>query len=421
MFSRVKFLAAAFASAALFIICVSPSGCEKKQQDGRRVPSEGRPSPNAATAPAAETDAIDTEHLAVARKLIDGGVRYLLAHGDADGGWSMGGGANKPAITAMVLKALVQQPGLGADSPVVRRGFELLLGFQQKDGGIYDPRVGLANYTTAVAVMAMAAAQNPQHNAAMRRATAFLKGRQIVPGAESPDGDAIGPEHPFVGGVSYGKHGRPDLSNVGMWMQALHDAGISGDDPAIQRALAFVARSQNRSESNPSAWAARGANDGGFVYAPATPGKLAAGQSKAGAATGGRGLRSYGSMTYVGFKSLLYAGLDHKDPRVLAAFEWIRTYWRLDSNPNMPRLQSQQGLYYYYHAFAKALRAWGEPIITDRDGVEHNWRHELIKALERRVRADGSWVNDAAPRWEESNPNLVTCYAVLALQETLKK
>ncbi len=204
-------------------------------------------------------------------------------------------------------------------------------------------------------------------------------------------------------------------------MQALHDAGVPGDDPAMRRALVFLTRTQNRSESNRLAWATEGENDGGFVYAPALQKDITVGESKAGSAgPANRGLRSYGSMTYTGFKSMLYANVSRDDPRVRASYEWIRRYWRLDSNPNMPQARSKQGLHYYYQVFAKGLRAWGESIITDTEGVEHNWREELIDALAARVSADGSWVNTAG-RWEESNPILVTAYSVLALQEALKK
>jgi len=373
--------------------------------------------------PPAQTDAIDAEHLGRARKLINDGLTYLLAARDADGGWSMGG-AVRPALTAMALKALVQHPDFDTKDPAVRKGFDILLSYQQKSaphkGGIFNRAEGLANYSTAVAVMAMTASGDPRFKGATRQAVAFLKGQQIVPGAESPDGTKITPEHPFAGGVSYGKHGRPDLSNVGMWVQALHDAGVSGDDPALQRALVFITRTQNRSESNPLAWAAAGGNDGGFVYAPAVSASTSRGESKAGRGPAGRGLRSYGSMTYVGFKSMLYANVARDDPRVRAAYEWIRRYWRLDSNPNMPMTLSKQGLYYYYHVFAKALRAWGAPVIPDAAGRRHNWRHELIDALARRVRPDGSWVN-TEDRWHEGSPVLVTCYAVLALQEAMKK
>jgi squalene-hopene/tetraprenyl-beta-curcumene cyclase len=75
-------------------------------------------------------------------------------------------------------------------------------------------------------------------------------------------------------------------------------------------------------------------------------------------------------------------------------------------------------LYYYYHVFAKALRAWGEPVITDTTGMRHNWRHELIEVLAGQVKGDGSWVNDS-DRWWEGEPVLTTCYAILALEEAL--
>jgi squalene-hopene/tetraprenyl-beta-curcumene cyclase len=81
----------------------------------------------------------------------------------------------------------------------------------------------------------------------------------------------------------------------------------------------------------------------------------------------------------------------------------------------MPAQQSLEGLYYYYHVFAKALAAWGEPAVVDPHGKHHDWRRDLIDELARRQRDDGSWVN-AADRWQEGNPNLVTAYAVLALQ-----
>jgi len=393
-------------------------GLSGDEASGAKSPTT-QPAASAGGEPAAKSglDAIDAKHLETVRKLINDGVAYLLASEDKDGGWSAGG-AYKPAMTAIVLKVLVQQPDYKADSPVVKRGFETLMKYRQKDGGFYDPGAGVENYTTALAVMALSAAKDPRHAGALREAVAYLKGLQIVPGAESPDGRKITEDHVFVGGVTYGKHGRPDMSNVGFWMDALQAAGVPGDDPAVQKALLFVTRAQNRSESNPLAWAAE-ENDGGFVYAPSSKDGKGGGESMAGPGRGGQGLRSYGSMTYVGFKSMLYANVGRDDPRIQAAYKWIRTYWRLDSNPNMPEAKSMQGLYYYYHMFAKALRAWGQPVIKDIEGKEHNWRHELIEALAQRAKKDGSWANEA-DRWEEGSPVLVTGYAILALQETLR-
>ena len=97
------------------------------------------------------------------------------------------------------------------------------------------------------------------------------------------------------------------------------------------------------------------------------------------------------------------------------AWGWIRRHYTLKENPNMPGDKSVQGLYYYYHVFAKALTAWGEPAVVDPKGTAHNWRRDLIEELARRQRKDGTWIN-TADRWHEDNANLVTAYAVLALQ-----
>ena len=399
---------------AVAVVCVSLSGCSKKKSDDKDA---GKYAPASVAQP--ETDAMDAAHVKRVQKLINDGLTYLLEQQGEDGGWRIGPGA-KPAATAMALKALLQHPDYDTKHPMVRKGFEVLLSYRQLDGGIYDPNEGRANYTTSVALMAICAAKDPQFNEAKRRATAYLRGLLIRPGSKAPDGATITETHPMRGGVSYGEHGRPDLSNLGMWLQALHEAGVEGDDPDIQEALRFVTRTQNFTEKNSSKWAVAGSNDGGFIYAPAVKADLNVGESKAGEIPGDRGLRSYGSMTYMGFKSLLHANVDRDDPRIRAAFRWIRDYWRLDSNPNMPQDQRQEGLYYYYHVFAKALRAWGEPVIKDLKGGEHNWRHELIDAVAGRVEKDGSWIN-LKDRWYEGDRVLVTAYVVLALQECMKK
>ena len=56
---------------------------------------------------------------------------------------------------------------------------------------------------------------------------------------------------------------------------------------------------------------------------------------------------------------------------------------------------------------------------TTPDGVKHDWRADLVATLAKRQKPDGSWTNDA-DRWMEGDPNLVTAYALLALQESRK-
>ena len=371
------------------------------------------PTSNAASKPAIT---MDDAHKAAAQKLSADGVKFLLSQRNPDGSWSIGPDkVYVPAMTGLVLKTLIGQQGLAPENKeladAIDKGFDVMLKFRQKDGGIYEPKEGQAAYTTAIVVTALAAAKTPKYNETLADAVKYLKGLQIAPGQESPDGKVVAADDPRVGGVGYGKPPafQPNLSVMGFVMDAWEEANVPKDDPAVKNALDFLTRLQNRSESNTMAFAKEGDNDGGFVYSLT--------ESKASVA--GKGLRSYGSMTYVGFKSMLYAGVGKDDPRIKAAYNWIRKYWGLDSNPNLPDQQSQQGLYYYYHVFAKALRVWGQPVIADLKGKDHNWREELTDALKQRVNADGSWSNKA-DRWEEGSPLLVTSYCLMALQEVLK-
>ncbi len=241
----------------------------------------------------------------------------------------------------------------------------------------------------------------------------FLKSLQQVEGKTDPNDRPITKEHPWYGGSGYGED-RPDLSNTAYFIEALHDSGLPASDPAIQKALVFVTRSQMLGATNDQDFA-KGATDGGFIYTP-----VEGGDSKFGDVDkldGGSKLRSYGSMTYSGFKSLLYAGLTKDDPRVKAAVKWIQNNWTLDYNPGS---SSFDGQYYYLTAFSKAMKAWGHDVITDSKGVDHNWRKELIDTLTSAQHPDGSWINPKSPRWFEGNPILVTAYGVLCLQEARK-
>ncbi len=144
--------------------------------------------------------------------------------------------------------------------------------------------------------------------------------------------------------------------------------------------------------------------DGGFYYTPAGGGSSPAGE------TPDKGLRSYGSMTYAGLKSMIFAGLGPDDPRVKAATKWVQSHYDLASNPGM----GNAGLYYYYNVLAKALHAVGSDTIEDVEGHKHFWRQDIIAALAKRQQANGSWVNENA-RWMEGDANLVTGYTLLTL------
>jgi len=355
-----------------------------------------------------------------AQQTIEKGLDFLKKQQQGDGGWQKSD-KEPVAITALVLKAFVQQPGYSSKTDPAQQGFERLLSYQLEDGGIYKNL--LASYNTAIAISTLAAANDPAFKKRIDNATAYLKSLQWTINTVSAEDEKISSDSdPWYGGWGYGGRsrgkGRPDLSNTHFAIEAMRDAGVKNDDPAMAAALKFVQRVQNHSESNDQPWAG---NDGGFAYGP---NDKKDGESFAGAFTdndGKRRLHSMGTMTYAGLKSFIYAGLSKDDPRVRAAWKWINANWTLDENPGMAlggEDKKKNGLYYYYHTVGRTLHAYGEPTLTTPDGKKIDWRVELISKLTAEQKADGSWVGEKANM--ESNPVLVTSYSVLALQEAVK-
>ncbi|HTW93503.1 MAG TPA: prenyltransferase/squalene oxidase repeat-containing protein [Tepidisphaeraceae bacterium] len=367
--------------------------------------------PLAQTALSAPTTA-PSQTLEVATAAANRGFEYLRKTQHADFSW--GDPIDPPGVSALVLKSYVEDPHFTPAIPFLGGGYDHLLGFQLPNGGIYKDL--LANYNTAIAISALAVSRDPAYVPPMKRAIAYLRTLQWTDKIEAPDGKKIDVNDPRWGGFGYGsgKTGRPDLSNTQWALEALHDAGVPPTDPAFQAALKFATRCQNDSETNDQKWAG---DDGGFVY-------LSTGGGAGGKYVGPDGrvmFRSYGSMTYAGLKSMIYCGLSKDDPRVKAAWGWVENNYTVDANPGMAETApgaSKGGLYYYYYTMAKALHAYGQPIITDSHGIQHDWRADLAYKLAQLQRPDGSWVGDR--RWMESNPALVTSYACLALDEIRK-
>jgi squalene-hopene/tetraprenyl-beta-curcumene cyclase len=346
-----------------------------------------------------------------AQALIDKGLAYLKTQQQPDGSFQHNE-RDQPAVTALALKAFAGSARDAASDPVVAKGYEGLLKFQKPDGGIY--RDALANYNTAIAVSALSAANQPKYRPAIDKAVNFLKRLQWTEATvDAPERKTVDANDPRYGGWGYGGKQRSDGSNTQLALDALHDSGLTCDDPAYQNAIKFITRMQNLKSSNDQTWAG---TDGGFVYTPALGGESMAGEYTA---PGGRRLlRSYGSMTYAGLKSLIYAGITKDDPRVKAAFEWISRNWTLNENPGMKLndpATAANGIFYYYHTLARAMNAYEQPTITDSQGTPHDWRAELIDKLASLQKQDGSW--NGEKRWMEDNPVLVTAYSVIALEE----
>lgn len=342
------------------------------------------------------------------RHAIDRGVQWLQSQRKAEGNWSE---AQYPALTALPLAALLMDPSRDRSAPLpqeIARSLEWLVSLVKRDGGIYGK--GLANYNTSVSMMALLLAGRAEDEQVLLQARRFLTNQQQDYGVR---GEV---DHSLDGGVGYGSsYAHSDLSNTHLALEALYySKSLVQDKPEEaayalnwDAAIAFVSKCQNLPETNSEEWASGDpANRGGFVY---YPGDSKAGEQKL--ENGKVALRSYGSMSYAGLLSFVYAEMDPADPRMKAVLQWLSENFSTEENPGM----EGEGLFYYYHTMAKALALAGVDELTLKDGSKVNWRRELSKKLFDLQREDGSWMNETK-RWWEGDAVLATSYALLALE-----
>jgi squalene-hopene/tetraprenyl-beta-curcumene cyclase len=335
------------------------------------------------------------------KQVVERGLSYLRDKGQNNDGTlspRIGSGVTSLAVTAAL------RHGQPLDDPLVARGLAAMDKFVQPDGGIYGTD-RLRNYETCVAIVCFAEANrvagDGRYDKILQNADKYVRGLQYGAAGDVDQSDVK------FGGVGYSGPERPDLSNTAYLIDALHSLGATGDDPAIQRALVFVSRCQNlEGKWNDTPFADK-VNDGGFYYVIPSE-KVDTTDSER--VTPNGGLRSYGSMTYAGFKSLLYADLTKNDPRTQAALKWIRENYSVTENPG----QGTAGLFYYYQLFGSALGASQLDELKTKIAGDRSWREDLIAELSKTQRPDGSWMN-ANRQWMENDPNLCTAFALLAL------
>ncbi|MES2475570.1 MAG: prenyltransferase/squalene oxidase repeat-containing protein [Verrucomicrobiota bacterium] len=343
------------------------------------------------------------------RQAIARGNAWLKSQQKPDGHWDDDG---LPAFTALALTAATRSPDFDRKAPFpehVEKGYQWLVGQQKEDGGIYNR--GLSVYNTATSLTALVSADQESYGPAMVKARKHLIDNQWDIGQKKET------DNPNDGGIGYGsKNDHTDMSNSYLAIESLAlskkviEDGKFGDQPDLDwdAAVTFLSRSQNLTETNDQGWASDDAkNKGGFIY---TPGDSKAGQDKL--ENGKVALRSYGSISYAGLLSFIYAKVSADDPRVIAVKEWLGKNYTVSENPNM----GQEGLYYYYQTMSKALGAAGIDQLKLENGTTADWRSDLGNKLLTSQRGDGSWVNNNG-RWMESNPVLVTAYTVLSLEQ----
>lgn len=440
--NRVHLAALALCSASL-----APAFAQLATPKPPALPSTPEPASSAKLSPAAAAKAKELKAKAIA---------FLRSKQDAaTGAWGVKDGvAPFPGYTGLVITGFAMQSPTGklsasdiAKDTELSAALSYLLKAQMPDGGIYNK--ALPSYNTAICLSALTHFDTPESKAAIAKAVPFLKSLQYSETAVSVEGlpDTAAPvdkSNAYYGGWGYGRSGRPDLSNTQWAMDALVDCGIPSDDPALQRALVFIKRCQMAESVNTEPYA-KGSKQGGFIYATSeNKDKVGSGQSQIGTieetlddGTKVSRLRCYGSMTYAGFKGLLYAGLKKDSPEVKLALEWIQKNYTVAENPGA----GTDGLYYYYVTFARALSASGldlipaapidpatlpfdpsktaDPSKPPAPAAPHNWREDLITRLAELQEPDGSF-KPFKDRWLETDPVLITAYSLIALQHATK-
>ncbi len=370
-----------------------------------------------------------------ARAGIEKGLDWLLACQQTNGVWSS---KDFPALTALPAWAL-SASGREKDQEAIRKAADFIKGCAQADGGIYAVVPGrrggsLGTYNTAICMTALHYCDNAGSTRIIQKAREYVAATQLLGDDEYRGGFGYekGTERPYA-----------DLNNSSWAISAMRltqdveerrPAGEKRVDIDWDAALGFVDRMQLK----PGQKDVSADDAGGFLYKPETKkggmppgGKPPAGMggkppeggmgdrpAMAATATGGRPmLRSYGSITYSGILSMIYAQVGRDDPRVVSAIDYARRHWTLDENPGM----GQQGVYYYFTIMARALSLLDiDALPSAKEGGEPiPWRDELVEKVLSLQNEDGSWANGNNRFWE-ANPVLSTSYGVLTLQYALR-
>ena len=317
---------------------------------------------------------------------LERGIKYLKDNQKPNGSWEMHEG-----ITGLAARAILAQPGnKGRNDAQADKGLKFLTTLAKPDGSIFSKDMPNAN--TAIAIMAFnASGKKADYQSYIKNGQDFLVKLQF----DEEEGYKRSDKN--YGGIGYDDESRADLSNLHMVLEALKDTSLPSQSPLWDKAMQFVQRTQNRKGSNDQSWSS---DDGGFIYMP--------GMSFAG------GTQSYGSMTYAGLLSYTYGNVKASDSRVQDALKWIKQHYTVEENPGL----GDTTLYYYYMVFAKALNAMGSPVLTDANGVSHNWREDLGKKLISLQHPENYWVNKNPEHWQD-NKVLVTAFTTIAIEYTL--
>jgi squalene-hopene/tetraprenyl-beta-curcumene cyclase len=346
---------------------------------------------------------------------------------DDKGAWTEKGQPSL-AYTGLIVAALAEAPPdlKPKYKPAVDKAVAYLVSKQNGDGSFGE--MGgefLKVYTTSIALMALSLAA-PDRKDAIGNARGYLKTNQLKEGVDKGSLGYGDKDLKMEEGKPVPKPVIPNLSTTGFAAEGLARSGLPQDDAFWKLVIEYVSKCQNNSETNTDKeFVARLkekglslGDDGGLFYA-ANPADIRGGTVKL---TDKEIINSYGSMTYDGIKTYIYAGLKKDDPRVKAAIDWVRKNYSVEAHPGFAfddKRTHIMGLFYYYLMMARAFDAMGEKTFTTFDGKVHKWANELGEQLLKVQKEEKMWVNENA-RWREDNPLLVTSYVLNVLNAVMK-
>lgn len=302
------------------------------------------------------------------------GVDYLLSQQRRNGTWAGG----HPGVTAVCTIALLRSPQ--RDTPPVRNAVAKALP-QIREFAEKAPNSKRHDsshiYSICVSLIALQVIGAPKDQPTMLKLRAWLRQFLI---------QSMG-----SGQLRYpGGQIMPDISNLHWAMEALKLTDALG--PAAQvkkiwpRAERFITRCQVQNYS-PDA-------NGGFTYSPNTPKN--------------RKPLIWGSLTYAGIRSLLFAGVKPTDRRIKQALAWTRRHNTVKENPGL----FAGGYFYYLYLFSSAHLLLEQGSVPE---LEPNWRLAIATRLLSIQKSKGQWANTSR-LWLEGYPSLCTAYALLNLE-----
>jgi len=324
------------------------------------------------------------------------GLDWLVTQQKENGSWS---NESYPAMTALCLWALTTDNSDKYDKQK-EKAAKFIASFAQKDNGIYKTPTGgrgsggLSTYNTGICMTALYKYNKLKYRDIILNARKFIAASQIQGDSSSS------------GGFGYNipndeQRDRPDLSNTAWVLQAMRttqdlEEFRKGERVDIDwdKAKSYVEKLQIQD----------GKDKGAFGYSE-TGERTQQPNSKI-------PLKTFGSMTYAGLESLIFADVKKTDPMIISTIQWIGDNWTLQENPGM----GEKGIFYYYNVLSKALELYNGPIKLS-DGKTLDWQKQLQDKLVADQKQNGSWVNTDGQFWE-TDPILVTSYCLISLSYT---